>query len=374
MIGTVARVARTEGLGSVARRGAERISESLRLRLRLARGAFAPIGRAPLLNVLATPPAARLGGVQIQLLARLQEERALREVAFLHPGVLEISSRAWREPAFQPPLDRAIDEALARIGTRTVVIEGTHGVPAASLLGFDPLILAIHDFSLFDDPFARQLLERARAVVFPSDDLRHRHRSHFDTPLLNAHVIEPGLAPAPVSRRPTESRERVAYAGAVKPHKGGHLMPEIIAALPGVDWHIFGGGDENLLRPLRRLPRVKVHGYYRSGALLSLLARHDIGLALIPSVVPESYCLALSECWAARVPVVAFDHGALGERIRRHGGGWLAPLEGGTAGIVEIVNRWQSGELTTTVPEMNPTPRDAALAHVALYRSLGLLG
>jgi glycosyltransferase involved in cell wall biosynthesis len=373
MMGTIARVARAEGLGSVARRGAERIGESLRMRVRLARGVLTRAGRAPLLNVLATPPVARLGGVQIQLVARLNEERALREVAFLHPGVLEISASAWSEPGFGPPLDRAIEEALARIGTRAVVLEGTSGVPAASLLGFDPLILAIHDLSLFDDPFARQLLERARAVVFPSDYLRDRHRSHFDLPLSNAHVIEPGLSATAV--KPSgAARERVAYAGAVKPHKGGHLLPEIITAVPEVEWHIFGGGDQDLLRPLRRLPHVSVHGYYRSGTLPSLLARHGIGLALLPSVVPESYCLALSECWTAGIPVIAFDHGAQGERIRRHGGGWLASLEHGVAGIVELVHRWHTGELATNVPAMVATPRDAALAHVTLYRALGLLG
>jgi glycosyltransferase involved in cell wall biosynthesis len=369
---TTARVARGEGLGSVARRGSERIEEAIDLQARITRGLFTRIGRAPLLNVLATPPSSRLGGLQIQLKARLREERALREVAFLHRGVLEVASCAWRSSAYGAPLDRAIANALARTGARAIVIEGTAGVPIDSLLKFDNVILAVHDLSLMGEPSAQQLLRHARAVIFPSAFLRDRHRAHFDLPHLAAHVIEPGTDGAPIDR--AGGVRHIAYAGSVKRHKGGHLLPEIIAAFPRQQWHIFGGGDEDLLRTLRHLPDVVVHGYYRAGALPALLARHDIGLALLPSIVPESYSLTLSECWLAGVPAVAFNHGAHAERIARDGGGWLAPLDEGSAGIVTLVRRWLAGELTTVVPTTTASPRDAALAHVALYRSLGVVG
>lgn len=372
LLRTSARVARGEGLGSVVRRGSERIEEAISLQARIARGLFAPIGRAPLLNVLATPPTSRLGGVQIQLKARLREERRLREVAFLHPGVLEVSSGAWRSSTFGGSLDRAIAQALAHTGARAIVIEGTFGVAVEHLLQFDNVILAIHDLSLMGDPYAQQLLRHARAVIFPSSFLRDRHREDFELPHLGAHVIEPGVDGAPIAR-PNGVGRHIAYAGGVRRDKGCHLLPEIIAAFPGRQFHIFGGGDEHLLRTLRRLPGVFVHGYYRSGALPSLLARHDVGLAILPSIVPESYSLTLSECWLAGVPAVAFNHGAHAERIERDGGGWLTPLDEGSAGIVPIVRRWLAGELTTVVPTMVASPRDAALAHRALYRTLRLI-
>jgi glycosyltransferase involved in cell wall biosynthesis len=359
MIATIARVARGEGFASVMRRGAERIDEGLRLRLRFARGLVATPAQPPLLNVLATPPAARLGGIQIQLNARLHEERALRPVALLHPGVLEMNGRAWRVPS------------IAATGARAVVLEGTAGIPIEALLHLDPLIVAIHDLSLLDAPHARELLQRARAVIFASPFLRDLHRTHFGLPDLAAHVIEPGV---PAFSRESRARgRRIAFAGSVKPHKGGALLPEIIRAFPHESWDVFGGGDESLLRPLRRLPNVTVHGYYRAGALPSLLARHDVGLALLPSIVPEGFGLTLSECWRAGVPAIAFDHGAQAERIRRDGGGWLAPVSDGAEGIIEIVRRWLDGTLTTAIPTRIATPRDAAEAHVALYRALGLV-
>jgi len=370
IIGTSARVARGEGFASAVRRAAERIEESMRLQTRIARGVFARTGRAPLLNVLATSPSPRLGGLQIQLLSRLREERAFRDVALLHPGVLEVGPRAWRSP--RSPLVRAIAEALARTGARGIVIEGTHGLAIEELLPFDTVVLAVHDLSLMTEPSAQALLQRARAVIFPSAFLRDHYRSQFQFFDSATHVIEPGIDVAPIDRT-RGSRRRIAFAGNVRTHKGGDLLSDIINAIPGEEWHIFGGGDETLLRALQRMPNVFVHGYYRAGTLPSLLKKYAIGLALLPSIVPESYSLTLSECWLAGVPAVAFDHGAQAERIARSGGGWLAPLDEGAAGIANIVRRWLAGELTTSVPATVASSRDAALAHVALYRALGLL-
>jgi glycosyltransferase involved in cell wall biosynthesis len=110
------------------------------------------------------------------------------------------------------------------------------------------------------------------------------------------------------------------------------------AAAPGaVRWSVYGGGDADLLARLRRLPRVRVRGYYRSGSLPRLLAADRVDLALLLSIVPESYGLTLSECRAAGAPVVAFDLGALADRLRAQGGGWLVPLAAGAQGVAEVI-------------------------------------
>jgi glycosyltransferase involved in cell wall biosynthesis len=328
--------------------------------------------RVAILNVLATSPSSRLGGLQIQLKSRLREERKLREVALLHPGVLEVSARAWRSSAFGVPLGQAIANAMSRTAARAIVLEGTEGVPIDQILRIDDVVVAIHDLSLTHDPSAQEFLRHVRAIIFPSAFLRDHYREQFELSDRVVHIIEPGIEVGAIQHT-DRKRNRIAFAGNVRAHKGGLLLAAIIEAVPSAEWHIFGGGDENLLRMLRHMPSTFVHGYYRAGSLPALLARHEIGLALLPSVVPESYSLALSECWQAGVPVVAFDHGAHAERIRRDGGGWLARLDAGAAGIAGIVRRWMSDELTATIPVITRTPRDAAEAHVSLYRSLGLL-
>jgi glycosyltransferase involved in cell wall biosynthesis len=424
MIGTIARVIGSEGIGSAVRRARERIDERIRLSRLLARGMFAKRDTAPVLNVFPFPPAGRFGGAAIQLRRRIDEERALRDVALFYPGVIETSSHARRGPSlnavtpdlFDDAFLNAVTSALQSTNARAVHFEGAAGIPIGSVLGMaEDVILSVHDFSLFcarphliEEPpgefchystdldrchrclqqswnvapdaqslrrsVARQLLQRARAVIFPSDFLLRQHRELFALPDLSGHVIEPGLQTGSVSSRMGAGR-RVAFVGSVTRTKGAHLLPEIVSALSDLDleWHVFGGGDAALLRLLRRLPRVTVHGYYRAASLPSLLARHEIDLALLPSIWPESYCLTLSECWSAGVPAVAFAHGAIGERIERVGGGWLVPPDEGAAGIANVIRRWSSGELTTAMPSKVASSRDAAVAHVALYRSLGLL-
>jgi glycosyltransferase involved in cell wall biosynthesis len=360
MIGVIINVARGEGLRSVAIRASERVNEAWERQLRLARGAFARIQQPRLLNVVTMPPSPRLGGVAVQLNARLDEERHLREVALFDQHVLRIGSRAWRAEA---------------VGARTVILEG--GMPELPEEGTD-VILAVHDFSLVSaDPHrlevdearrevAQQFFDRARAVIFPSAFLRDAYRAVL--PRFEARVIEPGIAHVAVNVQPV--RNRIAFVGSVKPHKGGALIPELIRATPGAEWHLFGGGDADLLRAVRGV--AAVHGYYRAGALPRLLARHRIGLAVLPSIVPESFSLTLSECWSAGVPVVAFDHGAVAERIRAHGGGFLVPADAGAAGIAACARDWMRGA-AATIPARIPSARDAATAHVALYRELGVL-
>ena len=430
MIRTIGRVARSEGIGSAARRARERIGEAMRIRMMLARGAGARAQRSRVLNISAPGPFARLGGLPTQLIARLDEERALRDVAWLYPGIIEFAAHAHRAPQFtsgdalfDAGFERSVAYALSVTGATVIHIEGTAGLPIGSILqmaksGID-VVLGVHDFSLFcarphlvEEPIgvfcdycvepdrchrclgetsnagpndqaqrratARQLLASARAVVFPSTFLRDKHQELFALPDLVARVIEPAVPGESIARtvpRARGQRPRIAYAGSLKRHKGAHLLPEIITAFADddVDWHIFGGGDENFLRSVRHLPHTTVHGYYRGGTLPSLLGKHQIDLGLLLSIWPETWCFTLSECWAAGVPAVGFAHGAIAERIMRDGGGWLAPLNEGAAGIVNIVRQWLQGELTTDIPAVTRTPRDAGIDHVALYRSLNLL-
>jgi hypothetical protein len=77
------------------------------------------------------------------------------------------------------------------------------------------------------------------------------------------------------------------------------------------------------------------------------------------------------------VPVIAFDHGAIAERIRRHGGGLLVAPEAGAAGIAPLVAALAGGGLAppampATSPAAGPAPGDAVAAFQELYRELGL--
>ncbi len=412
MIRTIASVIRGEGLPSALSRTRERIGDALHGAALRVRGAFAGASEAAILNVAASGTALRLGGVQVQLAARLRVERGLRSVALLSPGLLEQSGSR----RIATDLDAGIREAIAITGAGTVHFEGMHEVPLRAVLRLIEsgirVIVSLHDFSLFcasphliEEPMgsfcfssedfdrchrchptsdvppnvvhdrralAREILVAATGVIVPSQFLLDQHRQLFSLPDLVVEVVEPGV-PAP--SRPLQSdgaRRAIAYAGSLKRHKGAHLLPGLARLLGNVELHVFGGGDEDLLRAIRRVPNVTVHGYYRGNTLPSLLARFGIGLVVFPSIWPESYSLVLSEAWIAGAAVACFDLGAPAERIRRHGGGWLAPLESGADGLAKIIEQWRAGSITTAVPPSVPTPEDAANAHVKLYRKWGV--
>jgi len=399
MIRTIARVWRGEGFASAARRGEERIADALHDRLLRARASFTTSARAEILNVSYAPIATRLGGVQVQLASRLREERAMRTVALLHPRGLTISS-----PRLHTRDVQSIAQALEITGAQIVHVENTDAVDVDELLRLAGagarVILSVHDFSLFcrrphliEQPMQRfcfystdldrcarclgstpssqstyrasrhALLTAATHVIFPSQFLLDQHRALFSLPLLNASVIAPGVRPftAPRSSSP---RNAIAYVGALKIHKGAHLLPDLIR--DDEEWHIFGGGDEELLRPLRARRNVHIHGYYRDGQLPALLARHRVGLVVLPSIWPETFGLVLSEAWLAVASVAAFDLGAIADRIRNAHGRLLTPLDRGASGLRALIDDWKSGAIVAVAPHV-PTPRDAALAHVALY-------
>ncbi|HEV7571066.1 MAG TPA: glycosyltransferase [Thermoanaerobaculia bacterium] len=414
MIGAVRTVIRGEGIGSAIRRTQERIEEAAHAAALRLRGAFAGAAQAPILNVAADGTSLRLGGLQAQLVARLDAERAFRSVALVSPAVLDLSRPSRHTRRVSPRIEIAIRDAVASTGARTIHFEGMHGVPFAEVLrliddGFE-VIVGVHDFSLFcarphliEEPagtfcfysqdldschrclsqtwqvpqnaqrdrraLAREILTVARRVIFPSHFLLDQHRQIFAMPDLAGVVIEPGVRIANRAVRAAAPARAIAYAGSAKRHKGAHMLAEL-AQRSGAALHIFGGGDEDLLRELRRLPNVTVHGYYRGGELPSLLRRHGVGLVIVPSIWPEAHCLVMSEAWLAGAAVAAFDLGAQAERIRAHGGGWLAPLESGADGMLAIMNQWLAGSITAAAPRNIATPLDAARAHIELYRTI----
>jgi len=446
---TAGRVLRAEGLPALRDRLSDRWREhSRRLSFRAAGGPLA-LPASPVLNLLSTAPTPRLGGLQAQLLHRIESEAERRPLALLfpEPGAwrLEVSAAGRRlsltlAGGTAPPspvaladgaFERAVVRAAGEVGARALHVEGLAALPLASLLALRrrglELVLSVHDFSLFcprphllespelrfcgysrdrercarclgvDWPLppgfqeerrqlAGELLLAAAAVVYPSEFLRRRHLELF--PGLAAErqrVVEP---PGPVvAGAPLAAGERpvrhVAYIGTFLPHKGALVFEEVIrrlppTQLPGLRWSAYGGGDPELLLRLRRLPRVRVRGYYRSGSLVDHLRRDGVDLALLLSIVPESYSLALSECLAAGVPVAAFDHGAIAERLRRHGGGLLVEPAAGAAGIAAAVAARVNGlripgtGLSPAAPVIGAAAGHAAQAFVDLYRELGL--
>ena len=328
-------------------------------------------------------------------------------------------------------LERVIKVVTARLRTTAVHFEGAAGVPLQSVLKLAQeginFVFTIHDFAFFcsrpnllEEPqlrfcdystdltrchaclsasqptssdaqfkhreLARQVMRAALALVYPSEFLQRKHQELFpevDRPRREL-VIEPALN-LPLAAGPSERKStrpyHVALVGSVTVGKGALIFEETVLRMRNRDstrvrWSVFGGGEHKTTARLRGLPEVEVHGYFRAGTLPLLLRRYKVDLALLLSVVPESFGLTLSECWAAGVPVVAFAHGAVADRVRKHRGGVLVSANAGSMGIAETVEALARGE--QVAPKIEgvaklATPLDAATAYRRLYEELALL-
>ena len=141
----------------------------------------------------------------------------------------------------------------------------------------------------------------------------------------------------------------VALLGALGPHKGSELVEAIAAGLEGTDIALVVIGYlDRQLYPGWRIPgRLFVHGAFAEGDAAGLLRGYGACLALLPNTVPESFSYALSDAWAAGVPVLAAPRGALAERIATHHGGWLLPKVFGAALVAEEIRSLAGGERET---------------------------
>jgi glycosyltransferase involved in cell wall biosynthesis len=146
------------------------------------------------------------------------------------------------------------------------------------------------------------------------------------------HVLPPPDMAGAVINPPQSVGERQPTGRVLIPgrteahHKGRRIIEELVARLlaHGIEVHSIGTAEHE------SAAGFTVHGEYHSDELDGLLRKIDPDLAIIPSIVPETFSILLTELWRAHLPVLALDAGAIAARIRRTGGGFL--VSSGTAG------------------------------------------
>lgn len=168
---------------------------------------------------------------------------------------------------------------------------------------------------------------------------------------------------------------RILILGNISPPKGGVLLRDTIEICTdgNIEFHFLGEVWTGLAG------RGIQHGRYPRDELESRVREIEPHLGLVLSVWPETYCHTLTELWMLGIPVLGLDIGAIGDRIRASGGGWLlapqvsaqellekihkiAAAPSDIDGKLEAVYAWQRTEGT-----QNTTARMAA-AYARLYQ------
>jgi GT2 family glycosyltransferase/glycosyltransferase involved in cell wall biosynthesis len=182
-------------------------------------------------------------------------------------------------------------------------------------------------------------LERAGRVLVSCQDAADRIRRHFPVIIPEIRPWEAQLGLAERSSTPAVSpRDSVAtigLVGAIGPEKGYEVLLACArnAALRSLPLRFVLVGYSNDDDRLLRTGRVFVTGRFAEGEATELLHSHGADIGFVPSVIPETWCYALSELRCAGLRVAAFDLGAQAERIRADEDGFLLPLGADPAAI-----------------------------------------
>jgi glycosyltransferase involved in cell wall biosynthesis len=174
---------------------------------------------------------------------------------------------------------------------------------------------------------ARAELEAADILITPSRFLRARFAS-FGVPETRLFVIPHGIAPSAETSSNDTPELRVGYLAPLLHDKGIDLLVRAFRSVRNPAARLEIRGPEPDAGYARRVRRLAVHDERIS--IGPSIAHGDVGsflggldLLVVPSRFQESFSLVTHEAFAARVPVVASDSGALPETITEGANGAL---------------------------------------------------
>lgn len=137
---------------------------------------------------------------------------------------------------------------------------------------------------------------------------------------------------------------RAAFIGGMSEIKGCRIACEMIRNAPDIEWYIFGNID--IHEELYRLERSNLHkfGFYNRNEIDLILKLNHIEVVCIMSRCPETFCYTLSEALNAKIPVLAYDIGAVGERLKETEVGVLISAGAGVNEILPKIRAVRNSE------------------------------
>ena len=107
----------------------------------------------------------------------------------------------------------------------------------------------------------------------------------------------------------------IGIIGQISEQKGALVVKDLMDLIdrehPDVRAVVIGDVDIPI-----KSPRLHVTGRYRHEELVGMIESNRINLAFFPSVCPETFSYVTEEMIRLGLPIVAFDLGAPGERLR----------------------------------------------------------
>jgi len=175
-----------------------------------------------------------------------------------------------------------------------------------------------------------QLLRGARMVFTPSNDAAQRLARQLPGLAVQVRPHEV-ITTAPDVRTPRSASKaiRVGVIGAISAVKGREVLARLAtyAAKNAERVTFVVIGTISKQAALTSLGNVRVTGRYDESALDEILVREQLDVIFFSAVWPETYSYTLTAALKVGLPIVAFDLGAIPERLRSHGVGTILSLD-----------------------------------------------
>ena len=184
----------------------------------------------------------------------------------------------------------------------------------------------------------KSVLQKFDKIIVPSENTKKLFENVYKN--INIEAVEHGVTiiktkvPDKAMLRDTFN---IAFVGAMAIHKGSNILKDLIRKNKGTNIriHLFGKSDDKYLKSSKS--NYINHGPYKRGELPQLLVDNNIDLVCIFSTWPETYSYTLTESYMAKVPILTFDIGAVGDRVVKDGLGWTIDLNTETEKILEKI-------------------------------------
>jgi len=172
-------------------------------------------------------------------------------------------------------------------------------------------------------------LKKCDMLIAPSEAARQEILQTYSD--LKIEAIEHGvdIDRVEAKERTGDGKLNIAFLGAIGVHKGSLILNAIAKPSTVYKIHLFGFVDENV----HSMRHIANHGRYLRKELPELFKKHSIDLVCLFSIWPETYSYTLTEAIACGVPVIAFDFGAIAERIKKYNLGYVLPIDSTTEDI-----------------------------------------
>jgi glycosyltransferase involved in cell wall biosynthesis len=196
-----------------------------------------------------------------------------------------------------------------------------------------PLIPAVAPLFAYREQRLRQVLNQAAGLIAPTHFTAGIHaQMGLDPDRIT--VIPHGIkvpSQLPAATRPAEDqRLHIGYIGGLSWQKGVHVLLEAVNQLPAADFKLTIYGDSSAfpdyvdkLHQMAYHPAIHFAGRLPHRQLWAALANLDV--VVVPSLWYETASLIVQEAFAAGVPVIASDLGALQERVAHGVDGYHFP-------------------------------------------------